>query len=166
MKKIKTKSLTPEHTTPKKRIGTNVKEFYYEMYHLPQKPIPKEFFERLAKDLIHWAKTDYDALKLSKFFSELGIHMKQVDRWKEMHPNFKAAIEMAKQLIADKRFDRVTIKMDVNPAMILYTQPIYDEEAHAMMHERALLSHNKEQQPTQIIVQLPDLTKIQKAESN
>jgi hypothetical protein len=160
--KAKKKKLTNQPSIKKRLSCKIVKEFFYEMYHLKQIPMPKEFFERINPQLIEWAKKDPRADKLSKFFSSLGVHMQQVDRWCKKNESFKAAVSQAKQLIGDRRHDMITRDRDINPGLLMYTQAVYDRDANEMMHTRAQLKQKLEQPPTTVVVQMPDLTREDK----
>lgn len=155
MKKKKKQTIKP--ITTRRPITKASKQFFYDMYHLKQVPIPQQFFDRISPQLVEWAEKDPTADKLSKFFSKLGIHMDQVYTWSEKHPNFKAAVAQAKQIIGDRRHDMITRDRDLNPGLLMYTQAVYDQDARNIMHERAALKQKTEDKPTTITVVVPNL---------
>ena len=153
----KKKKLTTKPSTKLRPITKASRVFFYEMYHLKQVSIPTEFFDRISPQLIDWATNNPNADKLSKFFSKLGIHMDQVAAWSKKHPQFKAAVAQAKQLIGDRRHDMITKDRDINPGLLMYTQAFYDQDAATMMRTRAELKAKTEEKPTEIKIIVPDL---------
>ncbi len=158
---IKKQKVISKPNTKKRPITKLVKEFFYDMYHLKRLPMPPAFFDRLSPQLIEWAETNPKADKLSKFFSSLGIHMMQVDRWCKTNDTFKAAVSQAKQLIGDRRHDMIIQNRDINPSLLFYTQGIYDGDKRDAQKTKAQLAAKLEQPPTEVTVIMPDLTKIE-----
>ena len=59
--------------------------------------------ERLAKELVAWLRKNPDAIKVSQFLEEKGIHQQSWTRWCNNYPVLGEANEHAKMIIGNRR---------------------------------------------------------------
>lgn len=59
--------------------------------------------ERLAKELVDWFKSNPDAIKISQFLEEKGIHQQSWQRWCNLYPVLNEAKEWVKMVIGTRR---------------------------------------------------------------
>lgn len=151
MKSNKKAIKTTKSTTPVNR-KTKVVEMYKDMFFLREYPISEAFIERLAADMVEWAKKE-TSLKLTDFFWDMGIHNQVVYRWMEKWPILKRAWEFAGQRIASRReVGAITRKLD--PGAIEKFQGMVDPEYKNFLQWKASLATTEKQGTGTVIVRM------------
>lgn len=100
---------------------------YRDMFSGDMKPMSEKGIEKVADDLVVWARTNDDAFKLSQFYLERGISINTWKDWVDKFPKLKESQEMAKCFIGNRR-EIGAIKNKLNTSMVAYTMPFYDNE--------------------------------------
>ena len=121
------KLTTPQNTIPKPQERKLFCDHYKDLFTFKTIPISQEFIERLAQDLIAWATTDDDALRLTQFITKIGIHPRTFDGWSKKHPTLKFAKEAALLIIGDRR-EIGALKNKYNANVVMKQQHRYNEE--------------------------------------
>jgi len=133
--------------TVKKTTNTNIKEkperkvvvdFYEDIFTFRQMPASLAFIERLSEDLIKWATTNKNALKITQFTRDRGIHTKTFQRWANKYDVLGKARIVAKEAIGDRR-EIGAINNKYNTNMIISQMPKYDDTWMKLEEDRAEL---------------------------
>lgn len=123
MKKKTTKPSTAKKATTKQPYRHC--DDYLNMHTFKNTPISIDWLERLAKELIDWARNDKTALKLTRFYTNKGIASDTVARWRKRSKAFDKAHRFAKGIIGDRREDGgLTKKLD--SSIVQKTMAMYD----------------------------------------
>lgn len=102
-------------------------EDYLDCFTFKMQPVTEAFIERIAADLVHWAKTNPEAIKLSQFYAEKYILDETFRSWCNKYPTLKAARSIAKTFLGNRRESGgLTRKYD--PGMVTLSMPNYDTE--------------------------------------
>lgn len=121
-------------------------EDYMDCFQLKMKPVTQSFIDRLAMELVTWARDDKKALRMSQFYVPRGIHRNTFFRWCDQHPLMKAAKEAALSLIADRReIGAITKKYDTK--IIMHTMHHYDSDWRNMDKHHVDLKVEEERAP-------------------
>lgn len=142
-KKKKTHDLTMIGEEKPKKL--TVIDEYQELMTWKRVPVHEGVIERIATEMIHWAKEDNNALRLSAFFLKKNIPRTYLYKWRDEFPVFKLAFHEAMQAIGSRR-EEGAIKKVYDAGMIKFMQPLYDEEWKKTEEWRATLSKEHERQ--------------------
>ncbi len=102
------------------------------------KPMSENGINRLADEVVDWARNDVDAYKLSQFYLHKGISSKTWENWCKKYQRLNDASEAAKQLIGNRR-EIGALKHELNYGPVNFTMPFYDPEWKAETERRASL---------------------------
>ena len=92
--------------------------------------------ERLARELVAWARGDENALKVSQFLEMNGINRRTWNRWCEKYEILRDAYEYALMCIGNRReIGVMTRKFDSSSTSLL--MPFYDEDWREALSLRA-----------------------------
>jgi len=117
-------------------------EDYLDCFTFKMKPVTDMFIERISQELITWASTNPDAIKLTQFFNEKRIPYDTWNAWVR-YPQFKAAKELALSIIGDKReHGGLTKKYDAS--MVQFMMPKYDQDWKDIIAWRAKVKAESE----------------------
>jgi hypothetical protein len=108
-------------------------------------PANDQFRDRLAIELVTWARENEDALILDDFYDMKGISHSDVYRWYENHDGLKQAFEVAKRLIGSRR-ERGALKGKYNATTIHMMMPHYSTAWRETEKWRSDLRKENEQQ--------------------
>ncbi len=127
-------------TETKPRV--KIVDFYTDLFFMKERPVSEAFIERIAHDMVTWAKKD-TSLRITQFFNELGIPNKMLYRWMEIYPSLRMAHDYTLSVIADRReVGAITKKYDGN--YIKEMQPMYDPAYKSFLEWRAGLNKEKD----------------------
>jgi hypothetical protein len=59
--------------------------------------------ERLARELVEWARTNPEAIKINQFLEERGIHIRSWNRWCTKYEVLRDARDHAKMILGNRR---------------------------------------------------------------
>ena len=90
-------------------------------------PLTERFLEKLSSDIVQWAHTNKDAIRIEDFLSLKGIPVMTYYRWVKKYPILAEAHEEASQRIACNR-ERLGLEGKLNPGFIERTMPIYCQQ--------------------------------------
>ena len=91
------------------------------------KPMNENGIDRLAEEIVDWARNNVDALKLSQFWLHKGISGKVWWDWCNRYPRLRQATDAAKELIGNRR-EIGALKHEYHYGVVAYTMPFYDAE--------------------------------------
>jgi len=128
----------PKPSTRQKRPRCEWVDQYLDIYTLKRMPITKTTLERLATDLVKWAKEDEDALVLSEFYLDRGIPHSTFSKLAFDHPIMAEALTTARMFIG-KRREKGALKNKLNQAMVMSQQSKYDPSWWTLEKKRAEL---------------------------
>lgn len=144
---------------------------YEDMFTLQMKPINPAFIERLAVEMLEWARTNPNALKIVTFFADKGISAQCYQNWLKKYDFFERAYRQALQLIGARR-EIGGLKKEYDSGIVRNTmhhfddQYIKDEEWRAKLRTQA----SEQDNGTKIVVieRMPetDIVKRKKNEEN
>lgn len=98
--------------------------------------------EKLARDLVLWARTNEEALKIAQFLAERGINRKTWSRWCEKFQILADANDYALMIIGNRReVGLLTRKFDSQSTTL--TMLMYDPEWRQCLQERAKIMHQE-----------------------
>jgi hypothetical protein len=96
----------------------------------------EEILKKVAEELIRWAISEPDALKIAQFYVKRGIPRSTFYHWALINESFKKALEMAKEAIGNRR--EIGGLMRVYDSSIVHaTMPMYDDEWKRLHEWRA-----------------------------
>lgn len=160
----KANSNTPSKKSPNLDSNGNEKnqrvslwlEDYQDLFSLKTRPVTQGFIERLAHELIEWAKKP-DSLVVKDFYNEKHIGVKTFYRWIDKYPEMAAANEYALNRLSSKReIGGLTRKFD--PTFAWNSLPKYDPEWREFMQWKSSLKQSEDNQQ-KIVVEINDLSK-------
>jgi hypothetical protein len=153
------KRKTPQPSTKQSFLPNIVThtEWYKYNYTDPEKPVSENFLQKLGQGLIAYIEHDYNCLTLRYYFNKARVFRSQVARWTKRSPMFRAYVDMGKQLLAEKREQRMGIVGDIDKQVYMYTQAYYCSVTREMMELRAELSKKKEEDRHQVFHIVRDL---------
>lgn len=115
------------------------------------KPVTDAFLDRMAIDLMDYAKSTNDVMRIEWFFVSRNIYPSTGRRWAERYDNFGKAYEMAKYIIGMRREQKgLERKYDSN--LVAKSMAMYDPEWKKMMEWQAKLSGDNESGGTKIVI--------------
>lgn len=157
--KSRRKSKEKETKSRPPRQHSKVIDYYKDIFSFKEVPIPMQYIERLAQDLVAWARDDKDALKISQFYLERGIHRSTFYKWKDTYEILGRAFTAAKEYIGNRRELGALVIKDrkYDPSIIMKSQSFYDEDWKNTVEWEASLRKQPLQQPN-VEVYLNDLT--------
>ncbi len=107
--------------------------------------------DKLAHELMLWAETDPDALKVSQFRLARGIKRSTWQDWCSKFESLREAHEYAKEIIGNRR-EIGAVQNKFNPGVVSYTMPFYDPEWKEETVRRASLKDGSNEAKTTITV--------------
>lgn len=107
-------------------------EEYKEYFTHRMQPVTAAFLERIATELILYAETTEDLLRVDAFFLKKRISLKTVDGWRDRYPEFKTAYNLARRLIAMRKEAKY-----LNSAIVMSTMGRDDDEYDAWLTKQA-----------------------------
>lgn len=125
---------------------------YRDMLTFRMKPVSDHFIDKLAQELVDWARNNEDALKLTQFFVQKGIDISNLYRWEERNETLKTAHEFALMCIGARR-EIGAIKKKYDAGIIASTMAHYDPSWKDLEEWRAMLRRKElEQNQTKFVV--------------
>jgi len=116
---------------------------YIDTHSMKENAISLPGIERLAHDLLTWARTD-DAYALMEFLEQKGISPQTFSRWLSKYEALKLAHETAKEILGLRREKNVTIgkwkDTMIKNVQGHYSQVWRDEQARQTHLEQAVIS--------------------------
>ncbi len=131
MKQIKPK--TTEHNIDTRKVTNKVQKptepffDYLDTFTFKMKPMSIEGIERIASDIVNWARNNDDALKIAQFWNDRGINHQDFYRWMKWSPALKSAHETTMSILGTRR-EIGAIQKKFDSGMISFTMPFYDED--------------------------------------
>ena len=116
-----------KHNKSEKKGPKYWMEEYTNLYTQRKHPISILFIERIAEELVLWAKNDKNAFKLSQFYLDKGIPHSTFHYLLGKHKTLKEAYESARLIIGNRR-EIGAIKNNYNVNMISSRQHAYDPD--------------------------------------
>jgi len=110
-----------------KSIESKWRDSYEETFSFVQKPVNLEWLRNLIIDLIKWAKTCPEALRIDMFFADRGIPMSTYYKWRKTHEFVERSHTLALRLIGMRR-ERGAIYKEFDSGMIRTTMHHFMEE--------------------------------------
>lgn len=95
-------------------------------YSFIQKPANEAFIQRLAEDMLEWARTT-EALKVSEFYSMKGISKRDWGRWVVKWHFLAEAVEATKIILGNRR-EIGGLKRQYDSGMVRASMRFYDED--------------------------------------
>jgi hypothetical protein len=123
-------------------------------------PVSDAFIRKLSADLIEYAETTEDLLRIEAFFTKKRIPATTCVRWREKFPEFKAAYEAAKSVLGMRREDGA-LRKGWSTGVVMNTMALYDDEYRKLREWEARL-RDQESTGNNITINLPDITKENK----
>ncbi len=152
MAKKKTKPEKVEINTIAQKESQPIKWYDYMcIYTGSLKPMNAVGIDRLADDIVDWARNDVDALILSEFYLAKGIHGQTWYAWCKRFPRLQLAHDCAKQLIGIRR-EKGALKGKYNMPMVMWSMPMYDKEWEAETIRRAALKDGDKEGKSSVTV--------------
>lgn len=136
-----------KHSTPDKTRANTWLEDYTDLFTFKRKPISYAFVERIAEELVTWAREDDEALKLSQFYLAKGVPHSTFKKLVNDHPALKIARDSAMQFIGNRR-EIGALKKKLDSGMISSQMAKYDKSWWTLEEKRAELrarTQNKDQ---------------------
>jgi len=127
-----------EHTTSVKRERCEWVDQYLDIYTLKRIPITKLTIERMAADLIKWAKETKDAFTISEFYLDRGIPHSTYSKLIVDHKILTEAHQTALLFLANRR-EKGALQNKLNTTMVMSQQARYDAEWWSLEQKRAKL---------------------------
>lgn len=160
MKIKNVKRKTPDNSALVKKESKRMKWSDYScIYTGSLKPINEVGIERLAEEIVCWARDDEEALKVTQFIFKKGISRAQWSKWCAKNPSLLEAHNTAKEIIGNRR-EIGALNRKFDPGTVNYTMPFYDSEWKAGLEWRASLKEKKDDTASgpQIVVmdRIPD----------
>lgn len=130
MKQIKKKPI--EHSIAAEKVASKVQKApepffdYMDTFTFKMKPMSIEGIERIAAELVNWARNNDDALKIAQFWNDKGINHQDFYRWMEWSPALKSAHEITMSILGTRR-EIGAIQKKFDTGMISFTMPFYDK---------------------------------------
>lgn len=109
----------------KKVILTHKEEYEKGMFSLRIMPVDDAYLELFAQEMIEWAITDEDALKITQYYNLKRLHHSTVDGWMERFPRLKQAHDIVLQVIGVRR-EVGAMKGKYDSAIVRSTQAMYE----------------------------------------
>jgi len=136
-------------------------ETYRNLFTLRQKPVSLAFIEKLALELIMWARDNEDALKITQFYRLKGINSNDMKRWEERSDKLRAAHEFALMVIGDRR-EIGALKNKLNAGIVMKTMSLYDQNWWDLELKRTELKIKAKEKPdsnTHFTIVMEDFSK-------
>lgn len=102
-------------------------EDYLNCFSFKLQPVTKAFIEKLAKELIEWAKNNDDALRIADFYWSKGIPDSTYYKWSKEHEILALAHKAALNFIASRR-EIGALKKKYSETLVMRRQHAYDQE--------------------------------------
>lgn len=119
------------------------------------KPVSPAIIDRIASELIDWAKSE-DKLTINSFLFHKGIRKKAFYEWIDKYPELQCAHEMFMLKMSDKReVGGLTRKFD--PTFAFNSLPMYDPTWKEFMQWKANLKQEDGNQH-KVVVEINDLS--------
>jgi hypothetical protein len=152
MKKRTTPVKKGKSSTPENKLEIGYKWFdYRNMLTGLDSPMSIKGLEKMAQELVIWAKEDANALKVSQFYLDKGINTNTWAKWCNDYDFFREAHGYAKMIIGNRR-EAGAVNNKFNAGIVSYTMPIYDPEWKEETVRRASLKDGSNEAKTTITV--------------
>jgi hypothetical protein len=118
-------SKSNKHNTSKSGLpknGSHVTEEYLNYISHSKEPATDSFFQRLAIELVTWAREDKQAFIMAQFYLMKGINEPTYYRWVNKYPELAGAHDVAIAFLANRR-ELYLFKQD--NASVRYMMPQY-----------------------------------------
>lgn len=155
------KKITNNHSTqvdkPTKKVTYRNAEEYRDLFTFKLTPAPLSFIEKLASQLIAWARNDKDALVLEEFILNKGISKKVYYAWLPKYPILQNAHEDALAFLSFRR-EKGGLTRKLDSSMIQKSMPMYCDKWRGLAEWQSKLnSDDKNQGKIEVIIQqIPD----------
>lgn len=168
MKKKRVLKANPNRNNEQKAVTSLVKpqvqqlDTYMNHLTFTQEILTTSTAERLARELVAWARTNEDALKIAQFLAERGINRKTWSRWCDKFQILADANDFALMIIGNRReVGLLTRKFDSQSTTVSMLH--YDPDWVNMFSTRAKLMHQEglaSGQRIVVIEKFPDSTMV------
>lgn len=130
-----------------KQIPANKKwyELYDDIYAYTTTPISEVFLDRLFQELVEWAESDEDALKITQFFLRKRISSDSVKRFRARDKKYDQAFQHALAVIGNRR-EIGALKNKFNAGIVGITMPRYDKEWVELLEWKAAIQKSADGQ--------------------
>lgn len=158
MKSSKKQKITQtDNNSTEKKAPVKIVDFYTDLFFMKEKPVSEAFIERLATDMVEWAKKDR-SLRITQFYNEMGIPSRYFYEWMKHYPKLALAHEYAMSMIADRR-DIGAIEKKYDGSYIEKSFGMYDPAYRSFMEWKSKLAKQEQAQGNvQVIIQkFPEL---------
>lgn len=139
------KQKTNKHST---KSLTETKKWYDEypdVYAFKTTPVSEVLLDRLFQELLDWAESNEDALKITEFFLRKRIGSDTVARFRARDKKYDDAYNHALQLIGNRR-EIGALKRKLDSGIVAYTMAHYDPSWVKLAEWRAALKKESEGQ--------------------
>ena len=133
---------------PKKTTMSWMEQYHYFKF-MNEAPIPQAYIEALATELIEWARTDPEAIKMDQFHINKNIMRRTFDRWCNDHPTLDDARTTAKMIFGARR-ELNGLKGIWNVHMVTKMMHHYDPDWQASEEWRAAINKPSDEIPKAI----------------
>ncbi len=130
---------------PKNDRAVRVLEEYTNLLNREQQWVTDSYLERIARELVEWARTDDKALTLTQFFAERGIGYGVFYGWRDRYPIMKESMELALIFLANRR-EAGAVNKKYDASTIAFMMPHYSPEWKDMLEYKAALKAKHESQ--------------------
>lgn len=137
-------------------------EEYLNLKTLGNEPLSQTGLERMARELVEWARTTEDAVRVEEFSLAHGIPTRVFEAWADRYPLFGEAYAHAMELLGMKSYKKAIHKGLAEP-IFKHLQHAYDpawKRAEDYHHERRKqLMEKNTPPPTTIVVRTENFAK-------
>jgi hypothetical protein len=156
-KKIKSNNHNTKSIQPAKKVSYKHAEEYRDFFTLKLTPAPISFLEKIAQQIVVWARDNDDALIIEQFCLEKGITEEVYYNWVAKYPFLSSAHNTAMMFLSHKR-EIGGLKRKYDPGMVMRTMPIYSNKWKQLAEWQSKLnSDDKTQGKIEVIINaIPD----------
>jgi hypothetical protein len=119
----KNKNNTKTTTTPK----VVCRDEYYNFNLFEKTSMTNIKMDQLGKDLVQWARTNPDALKLKVFYDQSGVGEKKFNEWCTKFPDLAEHRAHAKMIIGNRR-ELGALRRELDARGVYEMMPHYDQD--------------------------------------
>jgi hypothetical protein len=116
---------------------------YFDLGCFKQRPVSERYIDRLAEELVKWARDDEEALKLSQFLIKNGIGDSDFYRFLDRNAKLKQAHAFALEAIGNRR-EIGALKRKLDSNMVFASMPHYDKDWRYLTEWKAKLKDAQE----------------------
>lgn len=145
---------TVANEVKKKKAKPKMAEYanhYPDFFLFNDRPVSKEFLQRLGSDLIEFAKTTEEVFRIDWFFMSKQIRSATLHLWRTNHPEFEELYVMAKAIMGMRR-EQKGLERKFDPNLVALTMPMHDPEWKKMLEWKAKLAKDAADNQTKVIV--------------